>query len=253
MEPGELRFTFMKVLVVGANGATGRLVVARLLEAGQAVKAVVRNPASLPTEFVERHGLETVGASLLDCSDKELSELVEGCGGIISCLGHNITLRGVFGHPRRLVTDAVRRLVRAVEGNAPEEAVRFVLMNTAGNVLSESGETVSRGERFVLSLLRRLVPPHADNEDAAAFLQSEIGERQGGVEWVAVRPDSLVDEDEVSEYELHRSPTRSAIFNPGKTSRINVADFMSRLVSEDDLWWAWRGKMPVIYNCEPKS
>ena len=65
---------------------------------------------------------------------------------------------------------------------------------------------------------------------------------------VVVRPDTLIDEKKVSEYEVHPSPIRSAIFNAGKTSRTNVGDFMASLITEDDLWRRWRGRMPVIYN-----
>jgi hypothetical protein len=68
------------------------------------------------------------------------------------------------------------------------------------------------------------------------------------MEWVAVRPDSLTDEDQVTPYELHASPTRSALFNPGKTSRINVGHFMAQLLADQDLWTQWKGQMPVIYN-----
>jgi hypothetical protein len=68
------------------------------------------------------------------------------------------------------------------------------------------------------------------------------------IEWAVVRPDTLIDEDEVTEYELHPSPTRSAIFNPGKTSRINVGHFMADLIADSDIWTQWKGKMPVIYN-----
>jgi hypothetical protein len=68
------------------------------------------------------------------------------------------------------------------------------------------------------------------------------------IEWVAVRPDSLIDEDRVTEYEVHPSPIRSATFNPGKTSRINVGRFMADLITDDDLWNRWKGQMPVIYN-----
>lgn len=47
---------------------------------------------------------------------------------------------------------------------------------------------------------------------------------------------------------VHQSPTRSAIFDAGKTSRINLGNFMCRLIEESDLWEKWKGKMPVIYN-----
>ena len=61
-------------------------------------------------------------------------------------------------------------------------------------------------------------------------------------------PDTLINEDIVTEYELYDSPVRSAMFNPGKTSRINVGNFMARLIVENDLWNKWKGRMPVMYN-----
>jgi hypothetical protein len=54
----------------------------------------------------------------------------------------------------------------------------------------------------------------------------------------------------VTEYTVHNSPTRSAIFNPGKTSRINVGDFMAKLIVSKNEWNKWEGEMPVIYNME---
>ena len=46
------------------------------------------------------------------------------------------------------------------------------------------------------------------------------------------------------------SPTRCAIFNAGKTSRINVGHFMAALITDDNTWNLWKGQMPVIYNKE---
>jgi len=70
------------------------------------------------------------------------------------------------------------------------------------------------------------------------------------VEWAVVRPDGLIDEKNISLYEIHPSPTRSAIFNAGKTSRINVAYFMTDLIMDNQTWNQWKVKMPVIYNTE---
>lgn len=92
------------------------------------------------------------------------------------------------------------------------------------------------GEKLVMGLIRSLVPPQADNEQAADFLSMQIGQHNQLIEWVAVRPDTLIDEDEVSEYTLHRPPNRSALFNAGKTSRINVGNFMAHLIVDDKLW-----------------
>ena len=68
------------------------------------------------------------------------------------------------------------------------------------------------------------------------------------MEWAAVRPDSLIDESEVTEYEVYASPIRSAISDAGSTSRINVGHFMADLITDDDTWYKWKGQMPVIYN-----
>src|SRR5690606_4111991 len=106
-----------------------------------------------------------------------------------------------------LVTEAVRRLCAAVKGAEPEKSVRFVLMNTTGNRDPDRDKVVSFGERVVLFLLRSLVPPHADNEEAAEVLRCEIGTGNSSVEWCVVRPDSLVDDDAVSECEISESPT----------------------------------------------
>ena len=67
---------------------------------------------------------------------------------------------------------------------------------------------------------------------------------------MAVRPDTLINEDNVTEYEIYASPIRSALSNPGKASRINVGHFMAKLIIDNDLWSKWKGQMPVIYNKE---
>lgn len=238
----------MTTLVVGASGATGRLLVEQLLEQGETVRAVVRRADSLPDSLREHSNLSITEASLLDLDDSKIAELVSGCDAIASCLGHNLTFKGVYGQPRKLVTEATRRLCQAVKNNQPEKPVRFLLMNTTGNRNGDLNEPVSLGQHVVLILLRLLLPPHVDNEKAADFLRRQIGPNDSCVEWVAVRPDGLVDEAEVSDYDLHPSPTRSAIFDAGKTSRINVAHVMVKLIFDDQLWAGWRGKMPVIYN-----
>jgi hypothetical protein len=121
-------------------------------------------------------------------------------------------------------------------------------MNTAGNSNRDLGEELSLGEKVVIGLFRLALPPQTDNEQAAEYLRTQIGQDDPAVEWVAVRPDSLIDEDMATEYTLHASPTRSAIFDSGQTSRINVGHFMAELMTNDVIWDQWKGKMPVIYN-----
>jgi hypothetical protein len=159
-----------------------------------------------------------------------------------------MSLKGMFGYPRRLVTDATRRLCNAIKANKPEDPTRFVLMNSAGNSNRDLHEPISVRQKCVIGLLRLLVPPHVDNEKAADYLRTAIGRRDDAIQWAAVRPDSLIDEGQVTEYEVFPSPIRSAIFDAGLTSRINVGHFMADLITDDDTWNKWKGQMPVIYN-----
>ena len=239
----------MKILVVGASGATGRLLVADLLNREQKVKAIVRSSETL-SEFLNNDKLEVINASVLELSDAEMSMHVKDCDAVASCLGHNITLKGIFGSPRRLVTDTARRLCEAIAENNPEKPVKYVLMNTTGNRNRDLHEPISFAQKCVIGLIRLLLPPHRDNEMAADYLRTKIGNNNKVIEWAAVRPDGLIDEKTVSQYTLHPSPTRSAIFNAGKISRINVAHFMADLLTDNKIWSNWKGQMPVIYNME---
>ncbi|MBD3384634.1 NAD(P)H-binding protein [candidate division KSB1 bacterium] len=238
----------MTTLIVGASGATGRLLVEQLLDRQQQVKVIVRSPVKLSTTVKKHPNLVIIHANVLDLGDTEMRDYVKGCDAVASCLGHNLTFQGVFGKPRRLVTDATRRLCSAIRANQPASPVKYVLMNTTGNRNRNIHESVSFGEKIAMGLLRLLIPPQGDNEKAADYLRLQNGRNDETIEWVAVRPDTLINEDEVTDYSLHPSPTRSALFNPGQTSRINVAHFMADLISDDDIWTKWKGQMPVIYN-----
>jgi len=243
----------MTILVVGASGATGRLLVEQLLNRGENVKVIVRSPEKLPETLKNHKHLTVIGASILELSDAEMARHVKGCDAVASCLGHNLTWKGLFGAPHRLVTDATRRLCQAIESNKSEKPAKYVLMNTTGNRNRDLQEPISIGQRCVIGLLRLVLPPHVDNEQAADYLRKNVGQNSKGVEWVAVRPDGLIDRESVSEYEVYPSPVRNPIFNSGQTSRINVGHFMAELITNGDVWNKWKGQMPVIYNSESKA
>jgi putative NADH-flavin reductase len=238
----------MTTLVVGASGATGRHLVEQLLNRGQKVKIVVRQSETLPIIFKNNDNLSIIQASILDLSDPEIVEHVKGCDAVASCLGHNMSLKGIFGHPRRLVTDTTRRLCSAIKVNNAENPVKFVLMNTIANSNRDLSEPVIFKEKLFTVLLRLLMPPHVDNEKAADYLRIKIGKNDSTIGWTAVRPSALIDEGAVTEYDVYATRTGKAIFNSGKISRINVGHFMADLITEDHIWNKWKGQMPVIYN-----
>jgi len=238
----------MTTLVVGATGATGKQLVEQLLIMGQKVKIIVRPTGSTSDTWKNNDNISIIKANISEITVDEMRNHLTDCNSVASCLGHNINLKGVFGKPRKLVTDTVKLICMAIQNNSSEKPIKFVLMNTTANRNRDLNESISNGEKIVMSLIRILIPPQSDNEKAADFLRVKIGQNDSVIEWVVVRPDTLINEDKVSEYELYASPTRSALFNPGKTSRVNVGCFMAKLIVENDLWNKWKGQMPVIYN-----
>jgi len=238
----------MSTLIVGASGATGKQLVEQLLSMGQKVKLIVRPTGKITETWKNNDKISIINANISEISVDEMMNYLIDCQSVVSCLGHNITLKGIFGKPRKLVTDAVKLICMAIQNNSPKQPIKFVLMNTTANRNRDLIEPISIGEKLFMGLIRLLVPPQSDNEKAADFLRVHIGQKNKLIDWVAVRPDTLINEDKVSENELYISPVRSAMFNPGKTSRINVGNFMAKLIVENDLWNKWKGQMPVIYN-----
>ena len=163
-----------------------------------------------------------------------------------------MTLEGIFGPPRDLVTSATMRLCNAIEALQPRAPVKLVLMSSV-SVHRAGGLDARRGsfERALLWMLRGVLPPARDNQRAADFLQGKVGPHGAFVQWVVVRPDSLR-EGEVSDYAVHEGLV-NGLFAPGSTNMANVAHFMCELVTNPKTWADWKGKLPVITNAEASS
>ena len=241
----------MTVLVVGATGKTGRALVEQLLSKGQKVRALVRSPRKLPAKVLDHPSATVIEANVLDLTDGEMAEHVKDCDAVVSCLGHVMDLKGIFGDPKRLCTDATQRLCDAIEENRPTQPTKFILMNTVGVQNPDLEEKRAWFERWLLALLGHTLPPHRDNETAAEHLHQNVGKESKHVEWCSVRPDSLVDA-EISPYDIEPSPT-TGILTGRPTARANVAHFMIELVENAELWSTWRFGMPVIMNSIERS
>lgn len=239
------------VLVAGATGNTGRPLVEQSLALGHTVRVIVRSRHRLPAAVLEHPNITVIEANILDLSDEQMGEFVKGCDAVVSCLGHVISFKGIFGAPRKLCTDATRRLCAAIESNQPTSPAKFILMNTVGVRNPDLHEKRRWFERGVLTLLRWLIPPHNDNEIAAQHLHETVGTQSEYLEWCTVRPDSLINA-EVSPYDVSESPV-TGLFSGRPTTRSNVARFMTELIEDEILWDTWKFKMPVIMNAQPRS
>ena len=235
------------VLLVGGTGRTGRRAMQQLLDRGVSVRAIVRGSGKLPAGVAGRANLTVIEADLLSLRNEQLMQHVRGCHAVISCLGHVLTIQGVFGPPRDLVARATLALCRAIETLQPPTRVKLILMSSV-SVHRPGRLDTRRGafERAFVRMLCAVLPPAADNQRAADFLIREIGSDHAYVQWTVIRPDSLL-EGHVSEYTLHEGLVNS-IFAPGSTNMANVAHFMCELVTNASAWDAWKFKLPVIIN-----
>ena len=242
------------VFVVGATGATGKCVVQQLLDLGHKVKVVVRSEdrmASLLKDSPEMYGerLDMMEACFLDLTDDQLEELIKGCDAVVQCLGHNMTFKGIFGKPYKLCTEAAQRLTQAIQRQGPRTTTKFIMMGSDGVAnpnMHDDPRTCT--ERIVLSILRCIVPPHADNEAAAAHVH---GLALSGPEWVVVRPTDLINAN-VTKYNLFDKP-QGGLFGSGVATRANVAHSMVELITNDELWDAWKFKMPVLIDAPSET
>ncbi len=239
----------MKVLVLGASGATGKETVMQLLKKGIPTRALIRESSKLPDEISNNPLTEIRKGNIHELTDSDLKMLMHNCDTIISCLGHNLTFKGMFGQPRYLVYDTVRNICETIQKNGNEK-IKLILMSTTGYTNKLLTERRSMIEKGINGLLMIALPPHRDNMKAADYLVNKVKKDAINIEWVSVRPDSLIDNNSVSAYEIHESPIRSPILNAGKTSRINVGHFMAELVTDEVLWKKWAYQTPVIYNKE---
>jgi nucleoside-diphosphate-sugar epimerase len=247
-----------KTLVVGSTGATGKHVVLQLLQQSQHVHAIARNKQRLldlldeiepKSSSLYAKQLEVTEASILGLTDEDLKKITKDVDAVVSCLGHNISFKGIYGKPRKLVTDASRRLFTAIEANQTEnqeKKTKFVLMGTEGVPNPAGGDNPrTRLERSIIFMLRYLIPPHADNESAAEFVHSKRD--NPNIEWTVIRPTDLID-GSVTNYELFDKPQGALFGGDDKATRANVAKSMVDMILTDSLWEEWKYKMPYIQD-----
>ena len=176
---------------------------------------------------------------------------------MISALGHNLTFSGVFGAPKHLCSDTASIVCGLIKKLAPVKPIKFIVIGTEGvDRLDGSDPRRGFGERFLLTLLWLLLPPHADNMEVMRVLRDEVtgtsnsadSPRNPYVEFCVVRPSDLVDGEETA-YTAHEN-LHNGIFNASRPStRATVGRFMASLVTKPDVWQQWKNQFPHLLDC----
>jgi len=74
----------MKLLIVGATGATGKRLVKQLLDEDHVVTVIVRTPEKLPQDIRKHENISIITSTILDMSYADVAQHVKNCDAIVS-------------------------------------------------------------------------------------------------------------------------------------------------------------------------
>ena len=163
----------MRLAVFGATGLTGGLVLAKALEQGHEVVALVRDPSRVS---LNRPQLTVLGGS--PTAPEDVERCIKGADVVIHCLG--IGGKG-DGRTTTLVSDSVKVVLAAM---AKHGVQRIVCMSNVG----AGGSGTWFANRIVLPLFVRWLLPIIEDKD-----RMEEALRVSSVEWVSVRLPNIVE------------------------------------------------------------
>ncbi len=131
----------MKIIVFGANGRVGSLVVKRCLEQGHNVTAFVRGNHT----FQSSPNLSIVQGDIYDSSSIESA--IPGHNAVISCLGS-------WGTPKKdILATAMRTIVPTMEAHGVQR-----LVSLTGSDARASGDTIDLINRITHPIFSLLAP-----------------------------------------------------------------------------------------------
>lgn len=197
----------MRIVVVGANGRTGRHVVEQALARGHRVTAVGRRPETLPEP---RPGLAVATADVLD--PDAVAAVLEDADAVVSAVG-----AGASRAPTSVYSGGIANLLA---GLTPGSTQKLVVVSAAPAGPRAEQSLVQR--RLLLPLLDRFFgASYEDMRRMEALLQAS------DADWVVLRPPRLVEGAATGRYRLDTRPLPRGL-------SIRTADLATALLDSID-------------------
>ena len=221
----------LDIVVYGATGEVGSLVVREALDRGHRVTAVSRNPAQI---VMQHDNLSVLKGDLLDTAS--VTATVTGQDVVI------LSVRGVIG-----------------DSGSPESALQFIAAETLVDVLFRQGDRAPRllhvggsgslevepGVLFAEKLPTILLPKNLEVEILGQILALEFYRKVDDVKWTYVTPPTnFTNGPRTGEFRI--GGDRALQDDRGKT-RISRADFAVALVDEAEQAKHVRQRISVAY------
>jgi nucleoside-diphosphate-sugar epimerase len=197
----------MRIVIFGANGATGRLATRRALDAGHTTVAVTRKPDDFP--FTDP-ALTVAGADVHDAD--AVAAIVDDADAVLSMLGVTFTREPVNTYSR-----GTANIIAAMRASGVS---RLAVVSSTG-AYPAPGRT---GAPFATRLFEPLIARTIGKTvyDDVRLMESEV--RASELNWTIVRASGLFDQPFVTEY-VAGEVDPVGVF----TSRSDLADYLVAL------------------------
>jgi putative NADH-flavin reductase len=196
----------LKLVILGATGATGLELVRMAAERGHSVTAFVRSPERLGS-FMDR--IEVRKGNLLDSS--QLAQIVDNHDAVISAFGPRLPISKADAH-------LLEQFAIALKSAMEQTSTRRVVVESVAFLFKDSIIPPTY-------LLGRLLFPRVVADSAAMeriFAESSL-------DWTMVRPPELKNGPYTGKYRVREGHLPAFGF---KISRANVADYMIKAVEQ---------------------
>jgi putative NADH-flavin reductase len=190
----------MKLLILGATGATGLRVVAQAVERLHAVTAFVRNPDPLE-KFGDR--ITVIRGNLLDSAD--LGRVLSGQEAVLSAFGPRLPIS-------KADADLLQRFAFSLTKGMRQAGVRRVVIESTAFLFKDAIFPPAH-------LFGRLFFPGVVRD--ASEMENIVA--KSGLDWTLVRPPRLTNKSPTGSYRTKIGHLPPFGFN---ISRADVADFM---------------------------
>jgi putative NADH-flavin reductase len=219
----------MNITVLGANGGTGRLLVAVALEAGHAVTALTRHPAAFP---IHHNNLRVITGDVL--VDADVSDSIAGADAVLSALG--------VPYGRREITLYSRSMISIIAG-MDRLGVRRLACVSSSATDQEFARQDTGGGFFFEKVLKPIIENTMGKTLYEDMRRMEALVRASDLDWTIVRPSGLFATDGVTDYAVGEN------FLPQRfTSRSDLADFLLRQATETE----FVGKAVAVATLSPQ-
>jgi putative NADH-flavin reductase len=202
----------MKVLIFGATGGTGKLVVQQALQKGCHITAFIRNPAKMD---IKDPKLKIVPGDVLDQS--AVNSAMPGHDAVICCLGAPATKAG------QLRSAGTKNILAAMQKNGVQ---KFICQTSLG--YGDSKIILHHTPFF----FREIIVPYLLKTTFAEHELQEAFIKESNVNWTIIRPGTLTNGRLTGKYRYNfdYADTSTTV----KIARADVADLLLRQLQTDE-------------------